>query len=656
MIVTKVKNCFDILVKYLKIIGDFIYRYRYIIALVILIGCILFEISGSSLNCWNMLLQTGVSAESDLLYGTPRTIRSDEWAVFMPMIFSQCLNSFEYFSEAIRGGNTDVFMIYGLPVMNLMQIFRPFLIGFLFLGISKGLSFFWIGRILALFLVTFEFVMILTKKDKILSLIGAILVTFSPQVQWWFAVNGTAELFVFGELALVLLYKYMNSESLKKRALYLLGLVICAGGYILVLYPAWQIPLFYVFLALAIWIIIENRKNCKINKKDIISIIIAILILCACMGYIFLKSHDTIKAITSTVYPGFRVSKGGYGEERFFSYPMNIFLPEKDLDLRTSTSESAVMFGLFPVGMIISIMAMIKNKKLDLPLILLGIVHIFLTLYMCAGFPEIISKLTLMSNTVPERAFIAIGFLDILILIRGITITEKAPKLWIALLITAIAGSFIAIGCKIENRIYINKIMALEMCIMIAYLFFFCLRYKAKFGKLFLSLGIIVTMFFAGMRVNPIIKGTDMIYESGLIKEIQKINSIEEGKWLVSDIGFPVANYVLMAGVPVINSTNTYPDMEKWKKLDKDGKYEEIYNRYAHINVEIKASEDEFGNKFELRQPDTFAVYLLPEDLKTLDVKYVASTKILDPYNTENVKFELAGSSAGIVIYKVVYK
>ena len=106
----------------------------FFIAILILVVGVLFEISGSSISCWNSILQTGITGDIDLLYGTPRSIRSDEWAVFIPMIFSQCLNSFNYFSEAIRGDITDVFMIYGLPVMNLMQIFRPFLIGFLLIS------------------------------------------------------------------------------------------------------------------------------------------------------------------------------------------------------------------------------------------------------------------------------------------------------------------------------------------------------------------------------------------------------------------------------------------------------------------------------------------------------------------------------------------
>ena len=104
------------------------------------------------------------------------------------------------------------------------------------------------------------------------------MITLAPIVQWWFAVNGIAEIFIFGELAIILLDKYMRNNNLKKRILYLAGLIICAGGYLLVFYPAWQIPIFYVFLALAIWVIVKNRKEFKINYKDVISIVAAILI------------------------------------------------------------------------------------------------------------------------------------------------------------------------------------------------------------------------------------------------------------------------------------------------------------------------------------------------------------------------------------------
>lgn len=49
-------------------------------------------------------------------------------------------------------------------------LFRPFYWGYLFLSIGKGMAF-WCGRYIALFLVSFEFGMLLTEKKKGLSVI-----------------------------------------------------------------------------------------------------------------------------------------------------------------------------------------------------------------------------------------------------------------------------------------------------------------------------------------------------------------------------------------------------------------------------------------------------------------------------------------------------
>ncbi len=87
MILEKAKRIYDKTNKLLNVIGEFIYKYRFIIAVLILIIGVLFEISGSSISSWNSILQTEITGDVDLLYGTPRSIRSDEWAVFMPMIF-----------------------------------------------------------------------------------------------------------------------------------------------------------------------------------------------------------------------------------------------------------------------------------------------------------------------------------------------------------------------------------------------------------------------------------------------------------------------------------------------------------------------------------------------------------------------------------------
>lgn len=200
---------------------DRLYKYRFWISGILLIVLIFFEIHGSSILYWQNYLSNLTNIYEPLI-GISRGIRSDEWAVNTPMLLSQYYNNsglFPYFSETIRGTLTDTFIIYGQPVRDIAILFRPFHWGYLLLSPAKGLSFFWIGRVIALFLVSFEFGMILTQKSKLLSLIYALLITWSPVVQWWFAINGLVEMLVFGQLALIMITLYMNDQNYYKRSL-----------------------------------------------------------------------------------------------------------------------------------------------------------------------------------------------------------------------------------------------------------------------------------------------------------------------------------------------------------------------------------------------------------------------------------------------------
>ena len=650
----KLVNIFDKIGNSLSKIGEFLYKYRYWIALIIFILCIIFEISGSSIGIWTEYVNSNIT-DDGVLFGESRPIRSDEWNVLTPMTFSQNFDGFNYFSNLVRGTSTDVFIIYGLPVLNLVQIFRPFLIGFLFLGMAKGLSFFWCGRFIALFLVTFEFFMLLTDKKKLLSFIGAIMILLAPIIQWWFAVNGIVEIFVFGELAILLLDKYMKNNNLKKRILYLAGMIICAGGYLLVFYPAWQIPMFYVFLALAIWVIVKNRKEFKINYKDVISIIIAILILACLMIYIFYNSWDTIMTTLNTVYPGQRSEDGGGVFSKYVDYIRDVFLPTKEEGLIYNQCESAAMLGLFPLGIILSIYLIDRKNKKDLSLILMLIVYAFIGFWMMFGFPNIISKLTLMSHSTPLRAYLAIGFLDVLLLIKSMSLIEKPFKKRWSIVFAVFISCILVYLCELCNKDYLGLKHCLVLLVMCTYLICVVFGFTSKYWKFFFTVVIVAVMILSGWRVNPVRTGVDVIYDSDIIKAVQDINSEERGKWIVADMDSKISNYILMAGVPVINSTNTYPDLDKWKLIDEDSKYEDVYNRYAHITVNLYKHDEEIDNKFVLTFLDSFTINLSVDDLKTLEVKYIFTSTDLEDFNSDNINFEEVYDDYGYKIYRVNY-
>lgn len=648
----KLTTFIDNIIEKLCTIGDFIYKYRYYIAVIAFILCIILEISGSSIGMWKNVISTG-EIKDGVLFGNSREIRSDEWAVLTPMTFSQKFDGFNYFSNIIRGDSTDVFMIYGLPVLSILQIFRPFQLGFLFLGNAKGLSFFWCGRLIALYLVSFELNMIISKKNKLLSTIGAIMITLAPIVQWWFAVNGIAEIFIFGGLAIILLKKFLSNQDFKKRCLYSLLLTICAVGYVIVLYPSWQVPMAYVFAILAIWVIADEYKETKVSKKDI-ALILGVVILClVIMIYIFSKSLNTINTVMNTVYPGARNESGGTAKLSYFDYIMNVFMPFKSDGLITNTCEKSLMFGLFPAGIIIAITSMYKERKKDLLLILLLSVYTFLSIWCIIGFPKILATITLLKNSQAQRTMLAVGFLDVLILIRALSIMKKPIKKRIAITLTVFISVIMVYMCNYSNKVYVSIKMGIVMLLMCIYLFYFAFRYKAKYSKYLFAGGILLVMLTAGGTINPIRSGIGVIYKNELITEIQSINNKESGKWIAEGFDFPVPNYILMAGVATINSTNTYPDLDRWYSIDVEKKYENIYNRYAHIKIILAKSDKDYKEKFELKQADVFEVYLLPEELKQLQIKYVFTQKELEKYSTDKINFEKIYSNNNYNIYKI---
>ena len=186
-----------------------------------------------------------------------------------------------------------------------------------------------------------------------------------------------------------------------------------------------------------------------------------------------------------------------------------------------------------------------------------------------------------------------------------------------------------------------------------SYLFFFAMEYNTKFGKYFFTLGIIGTMLIAGFTVNPIVKGTDMITDSKILAAVEKYNDEDEGLWLAEAIGFPGPNYLVMAGAPTINSTHAYPNLSFCKILDPEGKYENVYNRYAHIYIEVV--EKEPVEKFVLVSPDTYRIYITADELEKLNIKYIFTVRIMENYESENVSFDLLYDVDTYRIYKVNY-
>lgn len=655
--------------------GTFIYKYRCLLALALFFACILFEIHGSSFGMWDEIL--GGKTHQSLL-GVVRSIRSDEWNVLTPLSLSQYFSNFAYLSSIPRATLTDMFAVYGTPVWNILIIFRPFLLGYLFLPQAKGLSFFWMGRLIALFLVSFELGMLITKKDKILSLSYALLLTFSPILQWWFAVNYIAEIFIFGQLTVLIISHYINTQNYGKRFVLSLLFAFSACGYAFALYPAWQFPLAYVFLFLTIWLIWDKHENVFFSKKDLVLILLSFLLIGISLAYFLSLSINTIEIVRNTVYPGSRQFNGGWGLDgllRLTDYIISPLLPLKyDIVLipdlfkfSNNLCEAARIYDFFPIPIILYFIVNFIEKKQDKLLNLLFLLYIFLGIFLFAGFPPFLSKITLLSQTTGPRIILAFSLLNLLMLFRSMAlfnnvasnkfISKIKDNNYILIIFSVFISLFVFISGHYTSFGFFGLRLFLSLSIFLIGLLsisiFLIFKSEDKKYKEYFLITCIFIVLISGTLVNPIESGLSYYDQEASKFVVDIVQEEPDAIWIIANSN--KGDIFLPVGAHTINSINTYPDLDKWHQFDENSDLIEEYNRYAHINIKLVNDNSTSFVKDGSNLTDKLNITLNVNDLKDLNVSYIVSNEDIIYLSTEQITFDEIYKNNKFIIYRVIY-
>ena len=642
----------------IRIGAEKLFRYRYVISGALFLGCVALGVSGSSVGMFDKYFGRN---ETENLFGISRWIRSDEWATLTPMTWSQYLDPkapFSWFSSVVRAGNTDVFLEYGLPVRSLLMIFRPFQIGYLFLPMENGLAFFWCGRLIALWLVSFEFGRMITRDDRRLSLVYSVMTVLSPAVQWWFAINGFVEMLIFSQLSLICLDRYLPCGNKWKRFGFAAVIAWCAGGFVLTMYPAWMVPMAWFILLSAVWMIVSRARAGKIIRIRLFDAAAAVLLtgLLAAAGlYVYKQSFQTIRAIMNTAYPGNRFSRGGGTAELFFQYMTDIWLPFRYDTPFANSSELAHFISLAPMGYILYLRNRVKGARRDGFSIALCLISLFLLVYVVIGIPEWLAKVSLFSRTTQYRAYVIFEFLNLVLLIRGIALAPAGKgtqrSVWIVPAAVLASAGLSAAGTMIiqaKNPEWYSPLMLCAGYVLFAALYAGSMAVRPVLRKAW-SVLIILVSLSSGLLVNPVRTGLEDIRSIPELKMVEQIVQEDpEGIWAVEGVGYPITNALLMKGARTLNSTNVYPDLDRWRMLDPDGAYEEYYNRYAHIVIHY-AEDADTTPKFQLLGADYFDVRLTAGDFRKLGIDYVFTTSDLP----EDKGFQKTGQTGAYAVYRI---
>lgn len=645
---------------------ELIYKYRFVLSFLLLIMLVSFKISGSSMGCWKLFLGDG---ESGIRLGEPRVWRSDEWGTLTPLCFRQqynTLGAYNRYSQTLGSILTDNMLVYGQPSWDILTLFRPFYWGYLFFGSERGLSWFWCSRLIVLFLSWFELGMLITDGQKKLSVMLSVCVSFAPFLQWWFAINGLVEMLIYGA-CFVLGSNYLVSHAFNPRKIAVaVGMAVCAVGYVLTFYPTWMVPVAWGFVPLFLWVVIWKFNRNVLRRVDVVPWLLIFVITAAGLTVLAVTSWDVIKAELNSVYPGNAPSSsGGTGLWWIMKYPISLV---SRFSMNELIVENSSIICFAPAGFILALWVIIKEKKKDPLLILLLGMNLFLAWYYCVGIPKWIAKMLLLSFVNSNRGPQVLGFLRLTLFVRAVALKEKAPKRWLAALAAVISSAVpmrLALGftkyepggLRYEYFDTAEKIVVVWAILAVV----FYLLYRARKSKYTMAvLGVCTVVLASSIWINPVAKGVPEITKSETMQQIRDlVKEDPKAIWLVVDMAYPATNIPAMAGADCLNTTQTYPQKTRWEMLDKEGEYEDIYNRYCHIRASL-------GSKtmLELVSTDYVEVTLSPEDLKKLNIRYIVSTNDFDEriaagttniFTDSGIEFQKYYEGAQLSIYRCVY-
>ncbi len=648
-----------------KKIFDYIFNHRWYFALGIFSVLVLLNINLSSVGAFDYFVQPDMKTDTTLaIFGLPRSIRSDEWLVNVPLNFTSDFAGFGEFNYIPRATENYSIAANGLK-LGISALCSPMSWGYYLFGAERGLSFFWSFLIVMSFMASYEFSLIISKNSRRLALLGAGLIGFSQFSMWW----SVCTYLISAQMLIVCAYYFFGEKRTGRKILYAIGAMFSATLFITKLYPAWQVPYGYILIGLIVWLVITRLREIKSSRwLDLVIIGSAFVIMAVLVLFYLRDKSEANKALLATVYPGKRFDTGGGGLFKAGAFLYTPLLPFKTVSVANNNSDASMFYSLFPLPIIFSVYSLVrqiirkrrdKSRGIDVFNLAVLIPTLFLLIYASAGVPAWLAKYSLLSYSLGVRTADFLGLANVYLLIRNMANEGERVKFSHFAPVAALCAAF-WIFCSYKT---VPEYMPVWFCIIsvAAALGLAFVAYSEAPAKIAHSAIVAASSLFLvlGLCVHPIMHGADALTEKPFANAVrEEVAANPDAKW----IGYEnhiIGQYLIANGAPTINSTNYIPNLDFWHLFDPEGENEFIYNRYAHIAITFTDEE----TSMELFQSDYAGLHINFGDIKKTEVKYVASIngeidfalsaeELLAKYSIE---FKLIYSESNSCIYEVIY-
>ncbi len=561
-------------------------------------------------------------------------------------------------------GDGNVPVIWSFPIKDFSMLLRPNLWPYFIFNVERAFAFSWNFTIFLFLISTFFLFALLTESNFWLSLFGTFFIFLSGGMQWWSYSLGSHMIYLNGIVISCIYMLY--SDNL--RTLSMAGLIFLFGsyGFCTSLYPPWQVPLVYLYVAILIGFLIR-RKDIKSIKERIwlrsAVVSIAGIVLLFFIYHYYGLIRNTYDMMMNTAYPGKRATNGGdlvsgkVFAEFFGMYMGEAHVPRKWINI----CEASGFMMFFPMIFYCIARAFYRMRKLDWQLVMLSAYVIVLLIWVLVGFPAVLSRLSLLSMSPVSRTLPVLGVANCILLIcfLGNKEPEETGKFsWLELGVLTIAVFMFTgiVGRHINDAttgfFSSEQMTGVAILMSSAYLL---IRYRnVRYTRTVLAV-VLLGMNIANITIHPVASGLSSVLENPVVKATEEISRKEPGaRWAVFG-NQSVTNLLKANGINVFNGVKVVPILKDMAVLDPTGENSDIYNRYAHISVfHFIDKKDSIRFRVNRNQivNDSYSIFMDPcsPRLNQLEVKYVLFT-----YRPEAIETRCmipVRDAAGVFVYR----
>lgn len=554
-------------------------------ALIFLFACLVgMGTSGSSFQIGSEQSSTFVNSDGfHPIWGTPKPIRSDEWLVFTPLAISQANHSpvFPVINKNIgeEGQNMLVIGFTGMPVNHISAFAKPATWGFHLFDLRRALAWYWWFPIFGcLFALWSVFGLISPNHWRIGFLLSLSFCASAYVTAWSY---WPAYAVFFPSLMLYLSIAILHNRNTVALFVLAIALGLSSAGFVLFLYPPWQISLGYLFLFIGIGIVLRDKLYKKLNPFKLLSFAFALGLAILILWNWWSDAESAITAMMETVYPGHRDSLTGGSFTvsyllRGFTNLITIYRMDGGYSNQT---EIASFYFMFP-ALFVLFCVRLWNKQIGIIHCLLLLFIAFIVTYMLVGLPKDFTKPTLWGRVPDSRADLSLG-LAYMLLTGALLVPNNAISRLYKTPITVFAGiAGLAWGVVVVYAIsqippetlsgFSPSILVAIFLVVLFGSWWLAIGEYRKYLVLNLMLSIATVLPFNPLIISPL--------------AVTPIADFSGNRFRVLVAGnYTPAMLLLASGRPASNGIFYYPQKRMWERLDPDGSQENIYNRYQHL-------------------------------------------------------------------------